>query len=1159
MVIMDTKVKTEPRRKPKRPKAAMGKNIRQTIVKSLGRYLAIVAIIALGAGMFVGLLSTKSDMIATAQDYLDEQNMFDLRLLSSYGWSAEDVRKIAAMPGIMDAEGDNNVDAFVQIGDSDASTVYRIYSIPKLVNQVYLLEGRMPSKPNECLLDGNHADKSLIGTRVTISNENEKETLDSFSEHTYTVVGLINSPLYMDTFRGNTTLGSGSLTGFVYVMPQVFTLDYYSEICVTLEGEHQVYTDAFTKAMEEMAEKIEGDVTVFAQDRMLQLKAEGLAEYDKGVAEYEDGLAEYEKAKQEALDKLADGLAELEAGQKEWDDNWALILDGEQQLAQAEETLINGEKELTDGRIQLSQAKADAYKQLADAHVELTKNNQAVIAGLVQVEDGLVQIEEGIPQLEDGLTQLSDGIKQLDLLMGVQKAAIEATKGLLQIAKLAPTLNQSYIRELENSLAQQQKSYDDYAAQKAELVAMQSEYTAQLEELKATREELQQTQKTLTDAKAQIDAGFTELESQKLKAEMEFTAAEAELEAGQQELEAGRQELEAKKAELAEGRKALEEAKAELDKGWKEYYDGKTEAEAELSKAEAELADAKVQLDDAKKQLDEMISAEVYILDRNTNQGYLALNNNSDIVAGVSRVFPAFFLLVAALVCITTMTRMVDEERTQIGILKALGYSNGAIIWKYLVYSGSAALLGCGLGTVIGSVVFPIILWEAYGIILTVRPDIVLQLNWPLCLAVVVAYTAVSSLVTWYCCRRELREVPAELIRPRAPQAGKKIWLEYLPFWNKIGFLNKVMFRNVFRYRQRLLMMLVGICGCTALLLTGFGLRDSIMHIVDNQFDTITVYDMEVYFADGQTEQEQSFFRESLGGDAASIHFFHQSSMDMSFGDKTKEVFTVVSDENVKEYIHFRQDGQNLDMPGINEVYITISAAENMGIKVGDTVTLRDPDMRELELTVAGIFDNHVYNYAVVLPETIQAQWGQAPQKQMAAIMIADGVDVHNVGASISNMEDVINVSISEDMASQVKKMMEALDLVVLTVVVCAGALAVIVLYNLTNISITERIREIATIKVLGFNAKETAMYVFKENLLLTAMGTVLGLGGGILLLEFVMSQIKVDMVWMFASLKPLSYLWAILLTVLSAVIVDFLLYFKLDKINMAEALKSVE
>lgn len=1137
----------------------MRKNVRQTILQSLGRYIAIVAIIALGAGMFVGLLSTKMDMVATAQKYTDEQNMFDLRLLSTYGWSGDDVEKIAQMSGVVDAEGSINIDVFARYAGGEQESVYRLYSIPKKVNQVYLLGGRMPESPNECLVDGFHQDDSILGKTIEITQSNSSDTLDSLKVQTYTVVGYVNTPLYMDMSRGNTTLGSGNLASFIYLPEDAFHVDYYTEINVTIDGDYEVYTEAFTQAMEDMAEKLKPGVTVVAQDRLVELKAEAEIEYADGLKEYEDGLAEYEKGKQEALDKLADGLKELEDGQAELDKNWETVLDGEKQIADGEKLLTDNEKLLVQSKQDLAKAKADAYAQLSQAYADLTQNYKDVTTGLQQVSDGLAQIEAGIPQLESGLTQINSGISSLDLITGILEATIRVTEGMLELEKNSPLSNPDRVAQLESQLASQQTQYDDYAAQRQELVDMQTEYTAQLEDLKVQKTELAETKSTLESAKAQIELGFKELESQQLQADNKFASAEAELQSGELQLEQGHKELEAKKQELAEGRTALEEAQAELDKGWEEYEAGKAEAEAELADAEQKLVDAKVKLDDARQTLDDMTTAEVFILDRNTNVGYLAVDNNSDIVSGVSRVFPAFFLLVAALVCITTMTRMVDDERTQIGIFKALGYSNGAIVNKYLVYTGSAAVLGCGLGVLVGSVVFPKILWAAYGIILCVTPDIVLKLNWLLCIAVVAAYTAVSMLVTWYCCRRELREVPAELMRPRAPTAGKKIWMEYLPFWNKISFLNKVMFRNVFRYRQRMLMMLVGIGGCTALLLTGFGLRDSITDIVDYQFGEVTVYDMEVYFGEGQTAEQQLAFREELSGDTAGIHFFHQASVELDHNDQTKEIYMIVSDEGLKKHMDLHCGDTKLDMPGVGETYVTIGVAENMGIRQGDTITLRNSDMKTLSLKVAGIYDNHVYNFAIIRPETVEDQWGEIPQSQMAFVEMGDGKNVHEVGAKIAQMSGVMNVSISQDTASQVSSMLEALDLVVITIVVCAGLLAVIVLYNLTNISITERIREIATIKVLGFNSKESAAYVFKENLLLSGMGAMIGLVGGYFLLEFVMSQIKIDMVWMQARPAAISFLWAVLLTMLSACLVDFLLYFKLEKINMAEALKSVE
>jgi len=514
---------------------------------------------------------------------------------------------------------------------------------------------------------------------------------------------------------------------------------------------------------------------------------------------------------------------------------------------------------------------------------------------------------------------------------------------------------------------------------------------------------------------------------------------------------------------------------------------------------------------------------------------------------------------VAALVCITTMTRMIEEERTQIGTLKALGYSNWAIMSKYLLYSASAAILGCGLGVFAGSVIFPFILWNAYGIIFNITPNVIYVFDWKLSLAITLAYVTVSSLVTWYCCRRTLGEVPAELIRPKAPSSGKKIFLEYLPFWNRLGFLNKVMLRNVFRYHQRLLMMLVGIGGCTALLLTGFGIRDSVADIVNIQFEEVTLYDIGVYFSDEQTEEDQKAFRDAVRKDAQGVCFAYQTSVELEFDSRVRDVYLMAAQDSIGNFIDFHADGKDLGLPGVGEAFVTTGVADMLGIGIGDSVTVRTSDLKSLTVKVTGIYENHVYNFLVVSPDTISQQWEEAPQFQMAFVNVRDGRDVHSVSANISEMKSVMNLTICADQADQVNSMMDALIIVVLSVIVCAGLLGAIVLYNLTNINITERIREIATIKVLGFNAKETSAYVFKENILLTFMGAAVGLLGGKFLLDFVMSYIKIDMIWFPTRITAPSFLLSVLLTLLTALIVDFVFYFRLEKINMAEALKSVE
>ena len=383
--------------------------------------------------------------------------------------------------------------------------------------------------------------------------------------------------------------------------------------------------------------------------------------------------------------------------------------------------------------------------------------------------------------------------------------------------------------------------------------------------------------------------------------------------------------------------------------------------------------------------------------------------------------------------------------------------------------------------------------------------------------------------------------------------------MERLPIWKSFSFLNKVMLRNVVRYRQRLLMMMVGIGGCTALLLTGFGLWDTVADIANVHFEEVAVYDMQVYFSEGQSEEAQESFREQLKGDVSKVGFFYQTSLELEFEGHNRELTTLMPDKNIKNFLDFHWEGEKLKNPGNGELLLSAGVAEILGIQPGDTVTMRNSDMQTLTLTVSGIFENYVDNMAIVSSETLETQWNSVPEYQMAFVNVKDGRDVHEVGAEIAGMEGVMNMSITEDIADQVGVMMDALVLVVLTAVICAALLGAIVLYNLTNINITERIREIATIKVLGFNSKETSAYVFKENILLSVLGAGVGLIGGKILLEVVMTYVKIDMVWFQTRVSVVSYVLSVVLTMLTAVAVDFIFHYKLEKINMAEALKSVE
>ena len=1079
----------------------MRRNLRQSIIKSMGRYLAITLIIALGAGLFVGLLMTKTDMVATGQTFMDEQDMFDLRMIGNYGWTDKYVQKFSQLDGVTAAEGVYYIDLIANREGSTQESVYRFYTIPDSVDKVALRGGRMPQRDDECLADSFHNDDSVLGTKITITDSNDADSLEKVVQRTFTIVGYVSSPLYMDMNRGTTTVGSGSLADCFYVPKAALDNDYYTEIHLRLDGGYGIYTEEYNDFLDTASDRLKPQAEQLCQERFLDVKEEAEEEYNDGYQEYLDGVKEYEDAKADAEKELADAEQELK--------------DGEEELEKNRKKLVDAGNEIKDGREKIEEARG----QIEQARKELDAQYAALKPQYDLVMQNIDSVKEGVSALKTAVNGYQSMIDQNDAQIQNLKSSLESD-----------TLDDQQ-REIINNRILYLEGVN--AQCRTDMAPYQDQYQQASAELAQMNQAIAGMQ--------QIKDGYASVS----KGEQEMWANEIKLNNAEKKINVGWGEWRKGKDELAEG--------------WEEYEQAKEDAEKELADAEAELKDAEEELLDARDEIDSMDKPDLMILDRNSNVGYNNLDSSSDIVAGVSRVFPVFFILIAALVCITTMTRMIDEERTQIGTLKALGYTDREIMNKYLIYSGSGAVLGCGLGIAAGSTVFPQILWKAYCIMLNIQPNVVLTFNWPLSLAVVVVYTAVMLYVTWWCCHKTLAENPAELIRPKAPEAGKQIFVEKLPFWKRVSFLNKVTIRNIFRYKQRLAMMLIGIGGCTALLLTGFGLRDSISNVADYQFENVTKYDISVYFREEPSERQRDKFRKVAEQDASSMMFYHQSSVELDFDNRVKEIYLLSGGEELTGFIDFHKGAAQLSLPGKDQVLLSSGVAENLGIRQGDNVILRNGDLEELHLTVSGIYDNHVYNYAIVSPETILGQWGRAPEYQMAFICMKDGSDVHALGAAVSDLSFVMNVAISDDTAATVGRMMEALDLVVWVIVFCAGLLAVTVLYNLTNININERIREIATIKVLGFNASETAAYVFKENMALTVVGALLGLVFGKLLLMFVMSQIKIDMVRFDVHIDGSSFRYAILFTFGFALIVDVVMYFKLKKINMAESLKSIE
>lgn len=859
---------------------------------SLGRFLAIAAIIGLGVGFFAGLRITTDDMIATTDEYLAEQKLFDFRFASTIGFTDRELMLLRKDAAVIAADGEIRHEIIGRVREEGEDAVYAFHSITEGVNELKLVKGRMPESPNECVVDARGFSSDCVGKKIRISSKNRdaekasansnpieaalwsSATEDDLSEGNaspepasgylrydeYTIVGTVFSPIYLNYERGTTELLDGSIAGFVYLDREGFATDVYTSLYLVTDENETIYSEGY-EAM---------------QERLKQ-----------------------------PMEELCARLCE-------------------------------------------------ARKQ-----------------------------------------DLSELIRQK-------------------------------VREVVAA------EYAKYGL----------------------------------------------------------------------------------------------EVPADFNYPYDQY---------------------------------DNVEYESYCLDRSTNVGYVCFDNDAHIVEGLATVFPAFFILIAALVCMTTMSRMIDEHRTQIGVMKALGYTAKAISAKYIIYSGSAALIGGVIGFFVGCRMFPFTIWKVYDIMYGFTDKLIYVWDpwlFVFCMAVGVLCPVGVTILS---IMNVMREVPAELIRPRAPKSGKRILLEHVPFlWNRLSFLAKVSVRNVVRYRRRFFMMVIGIAGCMALLIAGHGIRDSMTTVTSVQYGEIERYDYTVLL-DGKTHEE--FLQETKDYISRTV-FLMQTPVTVVTDDSSKDTYLYIpeSESEFSEVVTRTDvDGRELPVPAEGECYVNDKFAEQMSMSVGDTVTLRREDRKDVNVRIGGIMLNYVGNCLYMTTETYRQLTGEEPRFDTCFAVRNEGTDAFEIGARLRLLEGVSYVSIVAEFEQRISDMLERLNVIVILVIVCSAALAFIVLYNLTNITITERLREIATIKVLGFRSAETAIYVFRENLMLTVIGAIAGVPLGQLLLRFLMTKIKVDQVSFHVHVNGLSYLFSFLYTLLFAVIVDLVMYRRLERIDMAESLKSIE
>ncbi len=1149
-------------------RGAFNKDVLRSVTHSLGRFLAIAGIVALGTGFYAGLRMTAPDMKLAADQFYDGTNLMDIRVVSTLGLTDDDLAALRGVEGVAQVMGAYETDVMATVNDEQYAI--RVHSLPAAaaesdtgdgvnavsgaadyLNRPVLVEGSWPVREGECVLS---ADKVMntptkIGDTVQIT-EGSQDVDDVLATRTYQVVGYVHSSYYVSsTSMGTTSLGSGSVQQFMYVPESDFSKDLpYTEAFVTVAGAAGEFSgsDAYFERVHEVEDRIETLAPAREQARADGLRANAQKELDEKRADYER--------------ERADAEQQLNDAQRQLDEAAAAIAENKQKLADAQAAYDSGVAELASQRASAEAQLAEAERQLADGRAQTDAARPALEQGQAQLADAWAQWQQGADALAAGWGEwqgrqdaLSAKAAEWQQNMALWQAAWDANE--------AHPENPDYAENRARLEAQKQvldAGKDEIDRGQAALDEARGELEAQQQAVNAARGELDAQQAAFDAQKAQFDAAVAQVEQGTADLASARLQADAQIAAAQQQLDEAA-------AQIASGRSQLEQGRADYEGGLAEYERQKADADAQFADAERQIADAQQKIDDLE-------NPSWLVMDRDQNYGVASFESDANRVDSIAQVFPFIFFLVAALVALTTMTRMVEEERVLIGTFKALGYSRARIASKYLLYAAVASVTGSVLGIAVLSQVLPAVISEAYAIIYFV-PRGPLPIDLGLAGLAAGLGVGVTLVATWAAAFATLRERPATLMLPRAPKAGKRILLERIaPLWRRLSFSWKVTFRNLFRYKKRFVMTVIGIAGCTALLLTGLGLQDAINDIIDKQYGEIVHYNAVVTTEDDLPAASQQELDDLLGAGGAveSSTRVQSASMVASGPDKADVHASVVVPEDpggLADFLTVRtRVGHEPLSIGDDGVVLAEKLANELGVGVGDTVRLAEQDEmgnatdKTFDLTVTGVMENYIYNYVFIGPgEYARMEGGQPAFSTYYAVTSSDAGERAQFNDAVRAIDGVKTVAYNDEVIDAYKSMLKSVGLIVIVLVVAAAALAFIVLYNLTNINITERQREIATLKVLGFTPREVSAYIYRETMLLSVIGCAVGLVLGVFMEGFVVVTAEVDQVMFGRTIHAASFVIAFLLTMLFTVLVMLAMRRKLARVDMVESLKSNE
>ena len=1073
------------------------KDIFREIKISLGRFLSILCIVAIGVAFFAGIKASAPDMKNSADTYFDKYNVQDIQVYSTIGLTKKDVADIKKIKGVKSVQPSFSMDTLSQIDSTQMVIKVISYGIDQKMNKIRVVEGRMPERENECLVEASSATNKLYGTfhigdTIKLQSGTDEALSKSLKHTKYKIVGTCYNPNYLSYEKGSSNIGSGTVNSFIYIQNTNVLKDYYTEVDVCVKGAKDLdcYSDEYFDVVDPVLKKI---------------KKISNKQIDARIQSYQ---SELDEKKQEATDKFKDAENQFNDAQNKIDSGLSEIQSNELKLQNSKD--------------QINQGWNEYY-----ANLQLLDNIPTLQNAIAQIEES----EKKLPELLSQKEQVENGLQQINAEgdLNTKRTLIQNAIDFIDIAlkKLENYPDSSdaetiriKLNEKKELLQGQLSLIDQAIAKKAELEAILPQIQSGIEQIQAG-----------VAKKAELQSQLNQL----LNAKNELNNAYVSLINGQ--------------AQYEDGVSKIEDAKNELNKSIEQLTLSKAEFNIQKHDALRELSDAQLEID--------KMEGKWIVLDRNSHYSYRDYGACADRMDGIAKVFPVFFFLVAALVCMTTMTRMVDEQRNEMGTLKALGYSKLQIASKYIIYALIASILGSILGCSLGMYLFPTVIFNAWNTLYNI--DQIKFLFQPgLILLASGSVTGITLLATLYSIYSELIEMPSQLMRPKAAKAGKKILLERITFiWKRLSFLQKVTARNIFRYKKRFFMTIIGIAGCSALLVAGFGINDSISDIVNQQYNVIYHYDATV---SAKTSEITSQIKSLKGVKDV----YEEDHLAVTTKIENKDISTTVhiisNDKKCKDFCTLFNGNKEFDLDD-SSVLISQKMATKLNKKAGDTIKIKDANNKVIKAKIKGVFTNYVGHH-IYASESLYKSWNTNAKTTHIYLIKSKKTTKkfeRNLGNKIMNIDGVQSVTFYSSLQKNFKDMIKSISYIVVVLVISAACLAFVVLYNLSNVNISERKREIATIKVLGFTRKEADAYINRETILLTILGSLIGLGIGIGLHHLIMNLAEMDDIMFGRTINSISYVISFVMTIGFSAIINLFMHKKLNNIQMVESLKAVE